>query len=175
MDGNIILKPVVTREDAELTASLAGKIWTEHYTPIIGSEQVEYMLDRFQSADRIYSDITESGYVYHMAFSGDEPAGYCSARLDPAAGELFLSKLYVEKSFRGRGIARMFLGVLRELAESNKCSHIRLTVNKYNSNSLKVYDRLGFKVAGSVVTDIGGGFVMDDYVMRLDLKDGLLI
>lgn len=169
MNENIVIKPVETRADAKLAASLAGKIWTEHYTPIIGPEQVEYMLEKYQSEDRIYEDITEGGYIYHMAFSGGEPAGYCGARLGPGAGEVFLSKLYVEKSFRGRGISRMFLGILKELVASNHCNHIRLTVNKHNSNSIRAYDKLGFKVVESVVTDIGNGFVMDDYVMRLDL------
>ena len=34
-------------------SALAGEIWREHYTPIIGAEQVEYMLAKFQTAERI--------------------------------------------------------------------------------------------------------------------------
>ena len=47
---------------------------------------------------------------------------------------------------------------------------ITLTVNKNNINSIKAYEKLGFKNTGSVVADIGAGFVMDDYTMRLEIK-----
>ena len=59
------------------------------------------------------------------------------------------------------------------LAQSQKYSAvpsgkscIYLTVNKYNSGSIEVYKKLGFTVADQVVTDIGGGYVMDDYIME---------
>ncbi|NCB47474.1 GNAT family N-acetyltransferase, partial [bacterium] len=35
-----------TFDDAAELAGLAETIWREHYTPIIGAEQVEYMLER---------------------------------------------------------------------------------------------------------------------------------
>jgi len=49
-------------------------------------------------------------------------------------------------------------------------SRIQLTVNKGNSGSISVYEHWGFVTVDSVVTDIGCGFVMDDYVMELVLN-----
>ena len=43
---------------------------------------------------------------------------------------------------------------------------IYLTVNKQNLISISVYEKLGFLRARDLVTDIGSGFVMDDYVME---------
>ena len=43
-----------------------------------------------------------------------------------------------------------------------------LTVNKGNARAISVYERFGFKKIHAVVTDIGGGFVMDDYIYQLD-------
>lgn len=43
---------------------------------------------------------------------------------------------------------------------------IQLTVNKHNINSINAYKKWGFKTIDSVVTDIGSGFVMDDYIME---------
>jgi RimJ/RimL family protein N-acetyltransferase len=42
-------------------------------------------------------------------------------------------------------------------------------VNKNNVNSIKVYEKLGFKKTGPVIQDIGNGFVMDDYKMEKDI------
>jgi RimJ/RimL family protein N-acetyltransferase len=40
-----------------------------------------------------------------------------------------------------------------------------LNVNKQNLRAIRAYERNGFFVREAVVVDIGGGFVMDDYVM----------
>jgi hypothetical protein len=45
-----------------------------------------------------------------------------------------------------------------------------MTVNTNISNSYAMYLQLGFKVIDAVVTDIGGGFVMDDYIMEYRLR-----
>ena len=47
---------------------------------------------------------------------------------------------------------------------------IRLTVNINNVNAIKAYEKLGFKNVGPLVTDIGNGFVMDDYQMEKALS-----
>jgi hypothetical protein len=39
-------------------------------------------------------------------------------------------------------------------------------VNRHNSDTIKAYESLGFQNVGTVVQDIGGGFVMDDYQME---------
>ena len=44
-------------------ANMAYKIWNEYYTPLIGKEQVDYMLSRFQNAKAIDKQIQE-GYHY---------------------------------------------------------------------------------------------------------------
>jgi RimJ/RimL family protein N-acetyltransferase len=44
-----------------------------------------------------------------------------------------------------------------------------LSVNKRNTKAITAYKRNGFAIVESVVTDIGGGFVMDDYVMAKEL------
>ena len=151
-------------------ADLAAEIWREHYTPIIGAAQVEYMLANFQSSGRIYSDIADNGYLYFTAEypDGGEMAAYCACQ--PNDGYLLLSKLYVRRRFRGNGIARRFLNELKTLCGSEySFGKIRLTVNKYNSGSIAAYHKLGFTTVDSVVTDIGGGYVMDDYIMELSL------
>ncbi len=45
-----------------------------------------------------------------------------------------------------------------------------LTINKNNSHALSWYMRMGFKNVGSMVQDIGGGFVMDDYRMEKTIE-----
>lgn len=74
-----------------------------------------------------------------------------------------MSKLYIKKEFRHKGIGTKAFEKIRELADGKP---IRLTVNKHNTNSITAYKKWGFKTVDAVVTDIGSGFVMDDYIME---------
>jgi ribosomal protein S18 acetylase RimI-like enzyme len=158
------------RDRADELAELAKSVWTEHYTPIIGAEQVRYMLDKFQSAEKMLEDIAARGYRYFIACDGKRKVGYCAIKPDFESRGLFLSKLYVEKNSRGRGIARMMLEKAIAVTRENSLSHIWLTVNKHNVNSIEIYKKLGFVIVEELVTDIGEGFVMDDYKMRMDIE-----
>ena len=40
-----------------------------------------------------------------------------------------------------------------------------LAVNKANAQAISAYTKYGFHIRESVVQDIGGGYVMDDYFM----------
>lgn len=152
------------KEDVKPLAELALQIWHDHFDPIIGPDQVEYMVARYQSEAALKKQL-ESGYTYLLALEDGVLCGYCGFKKEPE--KLFLSKLYLEKSHRGKGIASRFLKALKE--EGKGLSAIYLTVNKKNSRTIDIYKHMGFETVDAVVTDIGGGFVMDDYIMELPL------
>lgn len=155
--------PALATEDYTTVADLADCIWTEHYTPIIGKQQVDYMLEKFQSAHAIKNQIVQ-GYSYYLLVYQGTPVGYFSFRKNEDF--LFLSKLYVLSSARGNGIGKAALLFVEEQVRERGLKKIQLTVNKYNLNSIKAYEKMGFINARSIVQDIGGGFVMDDYVLE---------
>ncbi len=159
--------PVKTHSDCHAIEALAFPIWREHYTPIIGSSQVEYMLRKFQTAHAVERQIREGYHYFFLQTDEEENIGYLSLFFRPA--ELFLSKLYLLQSHRGQGVASAALVFLKNLAQDKGLERITLTVHKQNP-SVKVYQALGFEISEPVVTDIGDGFVMDDYRMGLDLS-----
>ena len=54
---------------------------------------------------------------------------------------------------------------IKELAKNFGYSSIRLTVNKNNKKTINAYLKYRFAIIDKAVTDIGNGFVMDDYIM----------
>ena len=158
-----IINQVKSNNDICLVEMLAKKIWREHYPPIIGKEQVSYMLGKYQTTPAIKKQI-ENGMRYHLVFEEDHPVGYFSYHYENQA--LFLSKIYVAKEVRGRGIGRQAFEYILDQAKTQSVKVIRLTVNKFNTETINAYKKLGFETTDSVVKDIGGGFVMDDYVME---------
>ena len=43
---------------------------------------------------------------------------------------------------------------------------VMLAVNKRNAGAIAAYRKHGFEIVEAVVKDIGGGFVMDDYILE---------
>ncbi|MCP4883993.1 MAG: GNAT family N-acetyltransferase [Flavobacteriales bacterium] len=157
---------VKTDKDLTSIEIMANTIWHEHYTPIIGAEQVKYMLDKFQSVQTMRDQINE-GYQYFLINFNDNAVGYLS--FERRENVLFLSKIYLLKLERGKGIGRKALEFLTSVAQGLQCEKVALTVNRYNKNSIQVYTSSGFEIKGELVQDIGNGFVMDDYLMEKKL------
>lgn len=159
----IQFKPAKTINDYRTIAILAKEIWTEHYEPIIGIDQVNYMLKKFQSQSSIKEQIEESQFNYFI-INNHENIGYLSIKKEGES--LFLSKIYIAKPNRGQGLGKASMAFIEQQAEKMSCSKIYLTVNKYNTNSIKAYQKIGFKIVEELVMDIGNDYVMDDYKME---------
>jgi len=154
-----------TAEEIKLLAGLAREIWTAHYVPIIGLEQVDYMLDKFQNEVAICQQL-EQGYRYFMIYRNEKLVGYIAFILQENNSSLFLSKFYIKANFQGSGIGRTAMEFIEQYCRSHVIHQLWLTVNKHNTGAISFYNKVGFKTLNSLVQDIGSGFLMDDYKME---------
>ncbi|WP_246540003.1 GNAT family N-acetyltransferase [sulfur-oxidizing endosymbiont of Gigantopelta aegis] len=139
-------------------------IWHEYFTPIIGKDQVEYMLDKYQSKESIAQQI-KMGYDYYLLYENPSSIGYLGIKIIEGE-ELFLSKFYILAEHRHKGFGKQTFNFLEQLALKKNLKKISLTVNKYNAEAIIAYQHLGFANVGSIIQDIGNGFIMDDYKME---------
>ncbi len=154
---------VSTENHMDAIESLAREIWTEHYIPMIGKQQVDYMLARYQSRQAVKDQIA-SGTRYFLLEEGHAFIGYIAVQTREDA--LFLSKIYLQSSRRARGYGNKAVQFVETLARERGLRKIVLTVNKNNTGAIRAYEKIGFRNVGSLVQDIGSGFVMDDYAME---------
>lgn len=162
----IEIRKAKNNSDYTIISDLGTKIWEEHYTLIIGSNQVAYMLGKFQSVAAIETQIKENYHYFILVFD-KTPVGYLSIVI--RENSLFLSKIYVLSSERGKGIGKTAMDFVQVKARELSLNSISLTVNKNNTNSINAYKKMGFVTVESIVMDIGEGYVMDDYKMRKEL------
>ena len=162
----IELKKVETEEEIAAMCQVAEKVWHLTYDALLAPGQVDYMVERFQSPRAVKEQMAHDGYQYHMVLGGGVPGGFVgfSPRYE-GREELFLSKVYLLPELRGTGAVREAFRLVEEEARRQSLPVIRLTVNKGNAHAVEVYRHYGFEIVDSVVTDIGGGYVMDDYIM----------
>ena len=166
--GQLEVRKAETDTQVREIADLAKVIWNEHFTPIIGKDQVDYMVEKFQSYPALKEQISE-GYEYYQIFSSGEFCGYTG--IHPGEdNRLFLSKLYIKKESRGHHLATGAFSFLKEICRERGYSAIWLTCNKHNDNSLGVYRHFGFEIIDTQEADIGGGFIMDDYIMEYKMS-----
>ena len=160
---------VKTKEEIKSLENIASEIWHEYWIVILTLEQINYMLEKFQSAIAIENQIKGEQYVYNILEDNGNILGYFG--IAPKEDYLFLSKLYIKKEFRNLGCGKLAFNKIKQLAQQFNKKSIQLTVNKNNTSTIKAYEKWGFTTIDSVVTDIGNGFVMDDYIMEFKLQE----
>jgi len=159
------LKPA-TENDFATIENLAQKIWDKHYVPIIGAEQVNYMLKKMYSAEALIKQV-QDGQKFHLVLNEEKETGFISVSTKDNK-DFFLHKFYIlqEKQNAGLGTA-IFKQVFEELY---KPESITLTVNRQNYKSINFYFKLGFKIEKVADFDIGNGYFMNDFVMLWQKK-----
>lgn len=164
----ITLSKVISESDIESVAKLAQEIWHHHFTSIIGTHQVEYMLEKYQSPEAITAQI-QKGWEYHIAEVKREPVGYIGLVPDEQSRKLMISKIYVRSTFRGRGAGTQMLVFIEQQCLERGFDKIWLTVNRFNHDAIHWYAHNGFDIVDKVKKDIGNGFFMDDFIFQKKL------
>lgn len=158
---------VETPENRQRLAALADEIWHEYWPTLIGESQTDYMVEQFQSLEAIERDMAEHGYEYWFLRADDgRIAGYTGGRPEPETNRFFISKIYLLAEERGHGFASQTIRFYENLCRERGFEAMYLTVNKHNDLGVRAYRGKGFETIDSVETDIGQGFIMDDFVME---------
>lgn len=160
---SLALQPAM-RSDIETIRSLAFSIWNRHYPPIIGQEQVDYMLSKNYSEEQIAADIASGAQHYYLLNFQGNSVGFCAVS-ETEAGNGFLNKLYVSEEVQGKGIGAQAIQGIRERYPSWNC--LRLQVNRQNYTAINFYFKVGFVIERVADFDIGEGYQMNDFIMKL--------
>ncbi|MGI6251774.1 MAG: GNAT family N-acetyltransferase [Anaerolineaceae bacterium] len=162
--SELIMQEITNEQQVLNVSELAHAIWQEHFTPLLQPGQVDYMLRRYQSPAAVHQAIQQEGYRYYFLIVCEEKIGYMA--VCPKGEILFLSKLYIKKEHRGQGYSKKALEFLQDCARKDGHARIRLNCYRHNDRSLAVYEKLGFMITAEENADIGGGYVLDDYILE---------
>lgn len=154
---------IATRSDIATIRNLAHAIWPVSYKGMISDEQISYMLQMMYSEDSLLRQMSDEGCVFLIAEQEESPVGFASFSLIDD-GNYKLHKLYVLPAMQGNGIGKCLLLEVLHMVNKEAGTSVCLQVNK-NNKAKKFYSLMGFDVEKELVLDIGGGYVMDDYLM----------
>jgi len=166
----LIYRTAVASADIQIIRELANQIWREHYPTIISQEQIEYMLTRRFTYDRVKEQL-QQGVIYEIINDGNRDIGYLSYEKDVDNSAVNLHQIYILLSEHGKGYGQATLNRVMDYGRKQNLQTAELYVNKNNTKAIKAYKRAGFVIVQELVMDIGNGFIRDDYKMQRSLID----
>ncbi len=164
----IELTPVAA-EEAQLVRAMAEDIWWKVYPAMLSPEQIRYMLDWMYEPEQLRCEIGAGRVRYHWIRHAGTNIGYCAVEPGDEPGEAHVHKFYLVAERHGCGLGSVALQALIREERSRRATCLTLRVNRHNHPALRCYLRNGFTVVCDIRTEIGGGFVMDDHWMRLEI------
>ena len=170
VERNAVIDPVAPA-DIERLAALAREIWIAHYSSIITPAQIDYMLEQRYAAAVVREELKRDDLWWDKLAVNGVMAGFSSYFL--VERDMKLDKLYVHPAHQRCGHGGRLIERALQRARERSCATLLLAVNKNNRQAISAYLKHGFRIGQSVVKDIGGGFVMDDYIMVKDVCDNV--
>ncbi|MDR2965348.1 MAG: GNAT family N-acetyltransferase [Treponema sp.] len=158
-------KQIKTPQEIDTLVSLIREIWPEVFIPIIGKAQVDYMLVHYQGKDIILSEIENGRQYFFIKYAG-APVGYFAYNLEE--DYLYISKVYLKKEFRGKGLSTKVFDYFEETARASSKKKLFLRVNRKNKQAIDIYLHRGFVITESIDEPLGN-FVLNDYCMEMPL------
>lgn len=168
----LTIQPVLAA-DIDALASLARVIWQAAYAEIITQAQIDYMLAQRYAPEQLASELGRPDLWWDQAFIDGERVGFSSCYLTEQPGEIKLDKVYVHPGRQRSGIGAALIECVLAHGRDSACQTMILAVNKKNTKAIAAYEKNGFSVRESVRVDIGGGFVMDDFIMARSIPGAI--
>lgn len=172
-----------TPEDYATINIIAHATWPDTFGDILSAAQIEYMLDMMYSEKAIVEQVAK-GHVFKLLVAAEseqqnedysmatttrfKPVGYVSYQLDYLPGTTKIHKIYLLPETQGKGFGKALLQDVEQIARNAGQQRLRLDVN-YQNAAIGFYEYLGLQKIDRYNTDIGNGYLMEDWIMEKEL------
>lgn len=145
--------------------AIAEEVWPVAYGSILSEMQLEYMMVMMYSVSALQEQF-DKGHHFILANEEGNPVGFAAFEFNyDGTSKTKIHKIYILSSQQGKGTGKILIDYIAEEARKNNQEALLLNVNKHNI-AQHFYKKLGFEIMQDVVIDIGGGYVMDDFIME---------
>ncbi|MCO5935509.1 GNAT family N-acetyltransferase [Mucilaginibacter sp. RB4R14] len=157
-----------TVADIDAILQIAEQTWWPTYEPLLGKEQVAYMLRELYAADKITKQVAEKQQTFLLLIEGGEPVAFAAYSPREEDADIYkLHKLYCLPVTQGKGYGKILINAVANKTLKAGKRTLDLNVNRYN-NAKSFYEKMGFEVIYEEDISIGP-YWMNDYVMRKKL------
>jgi ribosomal protein S18 acetylase RimI-like enzyme len=159
----------VKREELSIVRELAHAIWPDTFKAILSNEQIQYMLNWMYNLNYLENQL-DQGHHFYVAELESNPVGFIGIEPNhPEKGLTKIHKIYILPNQQGLGIGKKLIEFVKKSAIQSEMDGLLLNVNRFNK-AVDFYKAIGFNIIFEENIDIGNGYLMEDYVMKLDLR-----
>ncbi|MDI1356430.1 MAG: GNAT family N-acetyltransferase [bacterium] len=151
--------------DIPTISSLAYRIWKQVYPDIISQEQIDYMLQLMYSNESLSEQMGAKAHLFYLIELESECVGFVSVS-NESPNNWHLNKFYIDQKVARKGLGTEVLADLLRLLQAKQMT---LTVNRQNYKAINFYFKNGFRIERVADFNIGNGYVMNDFVMMLEI------
>lgn len=150
-----------TIEDADTLSSLGARTFSETFSHLYPTEDLETFLAHAYGLERTRRDLADAKIATWVLELDEEAIGYATAGpcglphpdARPEHGEL--NRVYVLKAFQGGGRGSLLLNTALDWLEKDGPRPLWIGVWSQNLGAQKLYDRLGFEKVGEYFFPVG--------------------
>ena len=155
--------------DESTIVELANSVWKQTFSKMLSPERLEYLFSMMYDQSVLARQILNPSNLFFLLRLDEAEVGY--AQLVFGFDYVKVEKLYVLPDTQGKGGGLYLLNRIRQEALEKQKYKLRLQVNRANDKAIAFYVKYGFEIVRSEDFDVGGGHVMDDYVMELSIAE----
>lgn len=165
----MILISKATEKDFEKIREIAYRTWPVVYGEILSRAQLDYMLTTFYSDEALRKNLWHKKHHFIMAVEGDNALGFASYEYHYSGkNTTHLHKIYVLPEVQGKGVGKLLMEAVLDVAKRNHSDILSLNVNRFNK-VITFYQKIGFEIVAEVNIELDHGYLMEDYVMELKI------
>ena len=164
---------------------IAHATWPDTFGAILSGAQIDYMLNMMYNVEELVKQAA-NGVVFKLLIEADQvneslsqnylkgratrftPVGYVGYQPDYLPNTTKIHKLYLLPSTQGKGYGKALINDVAMIASKAGQGILRLDVN-YQNKAIGFYEHLGFKKIERCNTDIGNGYLMEGWIMEMEL------
>lgn len=156
----------LNRNELIVVQEIAHLTWPDTFKDILSKDQIEYMLNWMYDLKQLEFQF-DNGHLFFVAEHEGKPAGFIGIQPNhPEKGITKIHKIYILPSMQGMGIGKKLIEHVVDLSRQSNILNLQLNVNRFN-NAVHFYKSQGFEILYEENIDIGNGYLMEDFVMRL--------
>lgn len=156
------------QDELSIVHEIAHATWPDTFKDILSQEQIQYMLNWMYDLKQLENQ-SNQGHQFYIAELEEMPVGFIGIEPNyPEKGITKIHKIYILPNKQGLGIGKKLIEYVKELSIQSEMEGLLLNVNRFNK-AVDFYKAIGFYIVFEENIDIGNGFLMEDYVMKLNL------
>lgn len=165
---------LATPADTTAIADLGKKVFSTTFGHTVTPQQLQTFLDDSYSVEATAKDIDNPSKDMVVAIAGDEKIlgfalltrGSSEPCVDDVPSKIELQRLYVDMAAQGRGIGKLLMNKVENMARKQGYRNMWLGVWEENYKAQEVYQKVGYTRVGDHDFDIGGDIQTDHIMLK---------